>query len=890
MGREEIVVRPAGAAPPLRTAHVLFVDIVEFTKDTFLVDQLDAINELERLALACSEVECRERTVEYLAMPTGDGFALAFLDSPDAALLTGLELARGLAATSIRCRMGVHTGTVCLREDINAQRNLVGGGMNLAQRVMSFADAGHILASAVVKESLCQVSPEYESLFHYLGHYSAKHDVILELYNVFDHQVGNPDPPARRRVTGGNRRLWGPDDPLIAPHMDREILGRRKEIGRVLAFLASDERLAVVTGAPGVGKTEVCRAALREWLAGEPDSVAYYAGLTGADELSEFVTRLADAYGAPGVAGLEQLLAVAAGNPGLLYLDNLEGLLTDVDAVELLKGLLIVPGLRAMASSRRLLEGIGWDVHIDRVKVKPATDLFRSEWRKAGGKMKDSPDLREFLTDQLGCHPLSIVLVAAQAPFYPTLDNLRAAWQAEGTRVARLRVGMRDKLTDLDKSISFSLASLKKQPECEGSMLLWGLMIFFPDGMSDSAWQFFEENSGINRDSLNVLVRLSLASHGTITMLPPLQRFAEERAVSQEEGFDLDTLIDSAYPYFLSVAREAQKHEFDKRRGETLDALLREFANVHRFMTVLCLHCHAQVDRGSLLSRCLSNSYQYRALASADTLERLLPLQRNASLAESVAHTLLHLGRLKQLLGSIDDAQSHYQEAIQLYRQERDNLGLANALLSLGDLESRLGQIDDAQSHYQEAIQLYPQERGNLGLANALRSLGDLESHLGHIDDAQSHYQEAIQLYRQERDNLGLANALLSLGDLERGLGHIDDAQSHYQEAIQLYRQERANLGLANALQSQGDLLREQGTLPQAKEVYSQARALYVAEQDNMGLAYTDSELARVCHGLGEHPQRDRFLKEALARARDSNVPGVLEYVDAVRAELAEKD
>jgi len=44
------------------------------------------------------------------------------------------------------------------------------------------------------------------------------------------------------------------------------------------------------------------------------------------------------------------------------------------------------------------------------------------------------------------------------------------------------------------------------------------------------------------------------------------------------------------------------------------------------------------------------------------------------------------------------------------------------------------------------------------------------------------------------------------------------------------------------------------------------------------------------CHGLGEHPHRDRFLHEALARAQDSYGLAVLEYVEAVRAELAEED
>ena len=53
-----------------------------------------------------------------------------------------------------------------------------------------------------------------------------------------------------------------------------------------------------------------------------------------------------------------------------------------------------------------------------------------------------------------------------------------------------------------------------------------------------------------------MLIRLNLVNYGygKLLMLPPLQRFAEGKALSKEDGFDLDALIEIAYPYFLGIA------------------------------------------------------------------------------------------------------------------------------------------------------------------------------------------------------------------------------------------------------------------------------------------------------------------------------------------------
>src|ERR1700733_7193527 len=54
--------------------------------------------------------------------------------------------------------MGLHSGPVYKIADINANQNVAGGGINIAQRVMDCGDAGHILASRSVADVLGQLS------------------------------------------------------------------------------------------------------------------------------------------------------------------------------------------------------------------------------------------------------------------------------------------------------------------------------------------------------------------------------------------------------------------------------------------------------------------------------------------------------------------------------------------------------------------------------------------------------------------------------------------------------------------------------------------------------------------------------------------------------------
>ncbi|MDP1634075.1 MAG: PEGA domain-containing protein, partial [Gallionellaceae bacterium] len=71
-----------------------------------------------------------------------------------------------------------------LVKDINGQPNIVGDGINVAQRVMGFADPGQILVSRSYYDAVSRLSQEYAGMFHYQGSRTDKHVREHEVYAI----------------------------------------------------------------------------------------------------------------------------------------------------------------------------------------------------------------------------------------------------------------------------------------------------------------------------------------------------------------------------------------------------------------------------------------------------------------------------------------------------------------------------------------------------------------------------------------------------------------------------------------------------------------------------------------------------------------------------------
>jgi serine/threonine protein kinase/tetratricopeptide (TPR) repeat protein len=187
-------------APPLEIAHVLFMDIVAYSLMPMDL-QRHRLRELQQIVLRSPEVIRAKSADQLIPLPTGDGMALVFFEDPEAPVRCALELSRALRShPEIKLRMGLHTGPVFRVADVNANRNVAGGGINTAQRVMDCGDAGHILISKAMVDVLGQLTSWGPSL-HDLGEIAVKHGVRIQLFNLYTDDMGNAKVPAKVRKT-----------------------------------------------------------------------------------------------------------------------------------------------------------------------------------------------------------------------------------------------------------------------------------------------------------------------------------------------------------------------------------------------------------------------------------------------------------------------------------------------------------------------------------------------------------------------------------------------------------------------------------------------------------------------------------------------------------------
>ncbi len=195
--------------PKLEIGHVLFVDIVAYSK-LLSSEQRELFALLNDIVRNTSQFRAAEAAAKLVRLSTGDGMVLVFFTSVDTPVRCAQEISRKLREhPELKLRMGINSGPVDQVSDVNDQRNITGVGINLAQRVMDCGDAGHILLSKRVGDDLAQYS-EWKPYLHDLGRVEAKHGVRLEVVNFYNHEAGNPQLPGKLKLAARKRttRRW----------------------------------------------------------------------------------------------------------------------------------------------------------------------------------------------------------------------------------------------------------------------------------------------------------------------------------------------------------------------------------------------------------------------------------------------------------------------------------------------------------------------------------------------------------------------------------------------------------------------------------------------------------------------------------------------------------
>src|SRR4029077_11973647 len=187
--------------PHLEIAHVLFIDVVGYSK-LLVNEQREVVQELNQVVRKTPQFRKSNASGKLISIPSGDRMALVFFHTLEEPVQCAMEMARALKThPRLRLRMGVHSGPVDQVKDVNERLNVAGVGINIAQRVMECGDAGHILLSKRVADDLAQDSL-WQPHLHELGEAEGKHGTKLGIVNLYTEEFGNPEMPQKFRELG----------------------------------------------------------------------------------------------------------------------------------------------------------------------------------------------------------------------------------------------------------------------------------------------------------------------------------------------------------------------------------------------------------------------------------------------------------------------------------------------------------------------------------------------------------------------------------------------------------------------------------------------------------------------------------------------------------------
>ena len=170
---------PADSANRTLVLSVVAVDLVGYSRKP-VAEQMSLKDKFNQLLLeAIHDIPVADRII----LDTGDGVAMGFLGDPEDALYVAMFMHDANYRDAAAIRIGINLGPVKLATGIGGHPNIIGDGINVAERIMTFAEPGQLTASRPFFEIMSRMSGHYTSLFQFAGVRTDKqvraHDVYL---------------------------------------------------------------------------------------------------------------------------------------------------------------------------------------------------------------------------------------------------------------------------------------------------------------------------------------------------------------------------------------------------------------------------------------------------------------------------------------------------------------------------------------------------------------------------------------------------------------------------------------------------------------------------------------------------------------------------------------
>lgn len=236
---------------------------------------------------------------------------------------------------------------------------------------------------------------------------------------------------------------------------------------------------------------------------------------------------------------------------------------------------------------------------------------------------------------------------------------------------------------------------------------------------------------------------------------------------------------------------------------------------------------------------------------------------------ETRAAALHNAGIAQQNLGNYSEAQSYYEDSLEIFRELGDQASAARSLNQLGMVQQLRGKYADARRYYEESLEIAREVGNRASIAAAHNQLGTVEQQQGNYAEAQRCYEEGLEIAREVGHQAGIAICLHQLGTVQQYHGNYSEAQRHYEESLQIARDLGDRGGVASTLHQLGTIQQRQGNYAEAQRHYGESLQIFRELGDRGGFASTIHQLGRIEELQDNHAEAQRYYEMGLQINRE---------------------
>lgn len=193
------------------------------------------------------------------------------------------------------------------------------------------------------------------------------------------------------------------------------------------------------------------------------------------------------------------------------------------------------------------------------------------------------------------------------------------------------------------------------------------------------------------------------------------------------------------------------------------------------------------------------------------------------------AYIRMNQGVLFTNLRRLPEAVENLEQAIRIFEETDDGLGLAYGLQNLANARNLSGQGDAALGDYARALEIFDTlPDGRRGRGITLSSLAWALINLHRYDEAITNAEQARVIFESLDADEDLAMVLTKLGNAHRGLSHTSEALEFYQSALRVQRRISHRHGEAVTRNAMGQLYADLAQVANARTQWQAALAIYV--------------------------------------------------------------